>query len=160
MKPNGIDLWKVFYFSYTLNNTDKTLIIQGDFKMKINSPLLYYHLFVLLLLSTSLIKLSTAWANCEAGGYSIHTIAEYRSSNKLGTFYRFYKQEGKNYINIFNTVVGNSQGVSPPNFKQDVIRGLLFPHKPLRQWVLSFPSPQILTRQRTQTCRGCSRCRK
>ena len=90
--------------------------------MKINSPLLYYRLFVLLPLSLSLINLSTAWANCEAGGYSIHTIAEYRSSNRLGTFYYFYKQKGKNHINVFNTVVGDSQGVSPPNFRQDDIR--------------------------------------
>ena len=90
--------------------------------MKINNPLVYYRLFVLLLLSASLIKLSTTWANCEAGGYSIHTIAEYRSSNKLGTFYKFSKQEGKNHINIFNTVVGDSQGVSPPSFKKDDIK--------------------------------------
>ena len=78
----------------------KSKILKNKCNLFKSKASVHRRLLSLLFLCTFLLEPKDALANCEASIHGIHTIAEYGSSNELGTFYMFVTVITKSHMNI------------------------------------------------------------
>ena len=120
----------------------KSKILKNKCNLFKSKASVHRRLLSFIFLCTFLLEPMDALANCEAGIHGIHTIAEYGSSNELGTFYMFVKR-GARYFNkendsmfiekdgkkndakvayLANTEMGSRDKVKAPNLGEKKVR--------------------------------------
>ena len=119
----------------------KSKILKNKCNLFKSKASVHRRLLSFIFLCTFLLEPMDALANCEAGIHGIHTIAEYGSSNELGTFYmfvkrgvNFYKENDSMFIEkdgkkndvkvayLANTEMGNDDNVKAPDLGEKKVK--------------------------------------